>query len=96
MFPFTRPEPVADPALVSKLCEQAVEIASLKEALEQQRLHPRRNGRFVNRQDAKTEQLRGELQAKHNAPLDEALSAQRLAEKFAPPAMQFSDAGRRG
>ena len=84
LFPFTRPEPVhvADPALVNKLCEQAVRIASLEAVIEQQRLHPRRNGRFVNRQDAMTEQLRSEMAAQANAPLDEAL--QRIASNNAP------------
>lgn len=79
---FTHPEPVADPALINKLCEQAVQIATLEAVIEQQRLHPRRNGRFVNRQDATTELLRGELAAQANAPLDEALA--RIASKHAP------------
>ncbi len=82
LFPFLRPEPVADPALVNKLCELSVENATLKAVIEQQRLHPRRNGRFVNRQDETTERLRSELQGEANAPLDEAL--QRIAEKNAP------------
>ena len=56
----------------------------LKAVIEQQRIHPRRNGRFVNRQDETTDRLRGELQAKANAPLDEALEAQRIAAKHAP------------
>ena len=76
------PEPVADPALVNKLCELSVENATLKAVIEQQRLHPRHNGRFVNRQDATTELLRGELQAQANAPLDEAMA--RIASKHAP------------
>lgn len=81
---FTRPEPVADPVLINKLCKQAVRIATLEAVIEQQRLHPRLNGRFVNRQDATTAQLRGEMQAKANAPLDEPLEAQRIASRVAP------------
>ena len=93
-FIFHRPEPVADPALVNKLCELSVENASLKAVIEQQRLHPRRNGRFVNRQNETTEKLRGELQAKANAPLAEALEAQRIAGANAP--IFAGLAGRRG
>ena len=82
---YHQPEPVADPVLVNKLCEQAVRIATLEAVIEQQRLHPKGvNGKFVNRQDATTAQLRGEMQAKANAPLDEALEAQRIASRFAP------------
>ena len=90
---FTRPEPihVADPVLVNKLCEQAVRIASLEAVIEQQRLHPRRNGRFVNRQDATTERLRGELAAKANQPLEEALANARAETEDA-----FSKAVRLG
>lgn len=76
---FHKPEVVADPALVNKLCEQAVEIELLRHQLADTRLHPRRNGRFVNRQDETTERLRSEMQSQNNDGLAEEIDRVRAA-----------------